>query len=257
MNIEIANRLVELRKSNNLSQEALAEKLGISRQAVSKWERAEASPDTDNLILLARLYGVSLDELLKTDDEIPRPEPEVTVEEEDKKRGEYVNVSLKGIHVIDKDGSEVKVGWDGIHVDSDGENVHIDKDGVFVNGVEYDKHWYKKHQQQKFPITIIVIVAYIVISVFWGLWHPGWLVFLLIPIWYTLVDAIYKKNAHYFAYPVVATLVFLILGLFYMAWHPGWLVFLTIPVYYSLVSYIRSFRKQKPEDDNDDNIIDI
>ena len=56
MNIEIANRLVNLRKSHNLSQEALAEKLGISRQAVSKWERAEASPDTDNLIMLARLY---------------------------------------------------------------------------------------------------------------------------------------------------------------------------------------------------------
>lgn len=74
MNIEIANRLVNLRKSHNLSQEALAEKLGISRQAVSKWERAEASPDTDNLIMLARLYEVSLDELLKTEDEIPEPE---------------------------------------------------------------------------------------------------------------------------------------------------------------------------------------
>ena len=64
MNIEIANRLVELRKKNNLSQEALAAKLGISRQAVSKWERAEASPDTDNLILLARLYGVSFNHTL-------------------------------------------------------------------------------------------------------------------------------------------------------------------------------------------------
>ena len=50
MNIEIANRLVHLRKSHHLSQEALAEKLGISRQAVSKWERAEASPDTDTLM---------------------------------------------------------------------------------------------------------------------------------------------------------------------------------------------------------------
>ncbi len=67
MNIEIANRLVELRKKNNLSQEELAAKLGLSRQAVSKWERAEASPDTDNLICLAKIYGVSLDELLKTD----------------------------------------------------------------------------------------------------------------------------------------------------------------------------------------------
>lgn len=64
MNIKLADRLVTLRKENKLSQEALAEKLGLSRQAISKWERAEASPDTDNLIALAALYGISLDELL-------------------------------------------------------------------------------------------------------------------------------------------------------------------------------------------------
>lgn len=69
MNIEIANRLVHLRRKHGLSQEELAEKLGISRQAVSKWERAESSPDTDNLIGIARLYNVSLDELLKTDED--------------------------------------------------------------------------------------------------------------------------------------------------------------------------------------------
>lgn len=74
MNIEIANRLVQLRKQHGYSQEELAAKLGLSRQAVSKWERAEASPDTDNLIMLSRVYGVSLDELLKTDEPIPEPE---------------------------------------------------------------------------------------------------------------------------------------------------------------------------------------
>ena len=58
MNIEIANHLVQLRKKNGLSQEALADKLGISRQAVSKWERAEASPDTDNLIALEKEYKI-------------------------------------------------------------------------------------------------------------------------------------------------------------------------------------------------------
>lgn len=75
MNVETANRLQKLRKQNGYSQEELAEKIGISRQAVSKWERAEASPDTDNLILLARLYGVTLDELLNTES-VPMPNSE-------------------------------------------------------------------------------------------------------------------------------------------------------------------------------------
>ena len=75
MNIEIANRLVQLRKNHNLSQEELAARIGVSRQAVSKWERAEASPDTDNLILLARLYGISLDELLTGSGAVPPDNP--------------------------------------------------------------------------------------------------------------------------------------------------------------------------------------
>ena len=64
MNLKIANRLLALRREHGYSQEELAYKLGVSRQAVSKWERAESSPDTDNLLALARLYGVSLDALL-------------------------------------------------------------------------------------------------------------------------------------------------------------------------------------------------
>lgn len=67
MNIETGRRLCEYRKKNKYSQEELAEKIGVSRQAVSKWERAEASPDTDNLIMLAKIYGVTLDELINSD----------------------------------------------------------------------------------------------------------------------------------------------------------------------------------------------
>ncbi len=66
MNIEIANKLQQMRKKNNLSQEELAAKMGVTRQAVSKWERAESAPDMENLILLAKLYGVTIDELLNT-----------------------------------------------------------------------------------------------------------------------------------------------------------------------------------------------
>lgn len=87
MNIEIANRLVQLRKKHGLSQEELAEKLGISRQAVSKWERAESSPDTDNLISIAKLYNVSLDEILKTDEdpEVLRARARERTEKEEQK----------------------------------------------------------------------------------------------------------------------------------------------------------------------------
>ncbi|MFR7797062.1 MAG: helix-turn-helix transcriptional regulator [Collinsella sp.] len=48
MNVETAQRLADLRRSKGFSQEGLARKLGLSRQAVSKWERAESSPDTEN-----------------------------------------------------------------------------------------------------------------------------------------------------------------------------------------------------------------
>lgn len=58
------NNLIRLRKEKGLSQEELADKLSVSRQAVSKWERGEALPDTDNLIRLAKLYNVSIDELV-------------------------------------------------------------------------------------------------------------------------------------------------------------------------------------------------
>lgn len=87
MTIEIANRLIELRKRKGLSQEELAEKLGISRQAVSKWERAESGPDVDNAILLSRLYNISLDELFNNKPEYEREldmmEPDPIGETED------------------------------------------------------------------------------------------------------------------------------------------------------------------------------
>lgn len=66
MNLELVEKLQKLRKDNNLSQEQLAEKIGVSRQAISKWERGEATPDSDNLICLAKIYNISLDELISS-----------------------------------------------------------------------------------------------------------------------------------------------------------------------------------------------
>lgn len=57
----IGKRISEIRKTKNLSQEYIAERLGVSRQAVSKWEMDASVPDTNNLIGLAEILGVSVE----------------------------------------------------------------------------------------------------------------------------------------------------------------------------------------------------
>ena len=59
-----SEKLLNLRKKENFSQEALAEKLDVSRQAVSRWESGAALPDAGNLLQLSKLFGVSIDYLL-------------------------------------------------------------------------------------------------------------------------------------------------------------------------------------------------
>ena len=68
-----ADKLIDLRKKNGWSQEELAEKLNVSRQAVSKWEGAQSVPDMSRIIQLSELFGVSTDYLLK--DNLEQAEP--------------------------------------------------------------------------------------------------------------------------------------------------------------------------------------
>lgn len=62
--MKLEENLVRLRKEHGLSQNDLAEKLNVSRQAVSRWEQGAAMPSTDNLIYLSKLYGITLDALI-------------------------------------------------------------------------------------------------------------------------------------------------------------------------------------------------
>ena len=71
-----ADKLMDLRKKNGWSQEELAEKLNVSRQAVSKWESAQSVPDMNRIIQLSELFGVSTDYLLKDEMEQAEVSPE-------------------------------------------------------------------------------------------------------------------------------------------------------------------------------------
>lgn len=67
----IGEKIQDLRRRSGMSQDALAEKLEVSRQAVSKWERDEALPEMDNIVRLCQLFGVSTDYLLLDQPTIP------------------------------------------------------------------------------------------------------------------------------------------------------------------------------------------
>lgn len=239
MNVEIAERLAARRKQAGLSQEALAEKLGVSRQAVSKWERSESSPDTDNLIALARLYGVSLDELLYVDDSIA---DDVAFEAEDRAAGavsgkaatpagavpgeaagavpgagsadeeaedgtcagagrDKVRLGPDGIHVEDG-GDYVHVSWrEGVHVvdRAKGEEVRVGWDGIHVRGRDAADHVFTRGTDDPFDRQ--------------GAWsfRQAWMRF---PFWLLVI------------------LAYLLAGIFWDAWGPGLFLFFAIPVYY-------------------------
>ena len=192
MNIEIANRLIKLRKENGYSQEQLADALNISRQAISKWERGEASPDTDNLIELAKLYGVSVDYLLGLD---LKEEKEDSIEE-------VFNEEPK------KKQNKFKVIFDSI-------------------------------------VGIGSVVLYVILGAVFGLWHPAWLIFLLIIPVDSVIEAISKRKVALFNYPVFVTCLYLFLGFQFDLWHPLWILFVTIPLFYVIAGLIDKGKTKK------------
>ena len=235
MTIEIADRLIKLRKKYGYSQEELADKLGLSRQAVSKWERAEASPDTDNLICLAKLYGVSLDELLNTDDSV-----EKIVEEQIKPSR---SSSEEGIHLVDDEGNEVHIG-----------NHHIylkDKDG---NKVE-KKHIITKKEKVNILLSSILggvaLVTYILLGALLGMWWNAWVIFFVPEIIASIVRAIQYRNANKFNMAFTSCFVFFFVCMVVPGglWHPMWVVFLAIPVYHSICGSINKVLGKKDDED--------
>lgn len=75
----VSEKIYTLRTRLGLSQEELAEKLGVSRQSVSKWETGQSVPDLEKIIKLSDLFGVSVDELVRAEERPQPPQPETKV----------------------------------------------------------------------------------------------------------------------------------------------------------------------------------
>ena len=237
MTIEIADRLIKLRKKYGYSQEELADKLGLSRQAVSKWERAEASPDTDNLICLAKLYGVSLDELLSTDETV-----ETIVEEQVKKD---TPKKEEGLHIVDDEGNEVHI-----------HDKHITLVDEHGNKVTKD-HFMSEFDKKNMVLTSILggaaLITYIMLGIFLQMWWNAWVVFFVPEIISSIVRVIHHRNLNKFNMTFLSCFVFFFVcmvlpGTSANLWHPMWTVFLAIPVYHSIVGSINKALGKKDDE---------
>ena len=201
MSLMLGTKLADLRKRHGYSQEALAEKMGVSRQAISKWERGESTPDTDTLIELAKLYNASLDELVgheKTNNEnnaVPRPE-------KSDKKAEAKAPAYKGL-----------------------------SSGLL-----------------KFPFPLVIAAVYVLFGISQKLWHPLWLIFLLIPAYYHMALGLRAKTKKgvLLGMPVfeIALIIFLALGLFISAWKWAWILFIVALCYYwGVAVYVKKNEK--------------
>ena len=95
--MNFSDNLIKLRKGKGWSQEDLAEKLGISRQAVSKWEVGTSKPDIDNIIKISKLFEVSIDELVNN--EIVRTEA-ISINVKRKSKKDVLLVWLRRILIV-------------------------------------------------------------------------------------------------------------------------------------------------------------
>ena len=98
----LSERLYELRKGAGLSQEQLAERLGVSRQAVSKWETGSAVPESETLVAISTYFDVSLDYLMKDGTPLPEAkadadEPQTTASGKPEKRTVGIVICLVGV----------------------------------------------------------------------------------------------------------------------------------------------------------------
>ena len=192
------DNLYSLRKQKGLSQDELAEMLSVSRQAISKWERNESYPDTENLIAISRFFDVNINDLInKSLDDIDKKN--LTASESDEAK-------TTSTESDDEDG------------DSD-EEIDIESS----SSVSF---W------SSVPYSIAITIAYLL----WGFlsergWAIGWTLYVTIPVYYSIIVAIKHKSISRFNYAVFATFIFLLFGMIYGIWHPLWIVFLTVPIF--------------------------
>ena len=190
----LGERLTELRKKDNLSQEEMAEKLGVSRQTISKWELDQSLPDFDKILPICKLYGISSEELLtgrKLDNNNDNMEYNLMTEEEINKKTAIAISQSVGLFILSVIwiiiGSSIKFISDEVLV-----GIFLLIAGVGVVNLIYklsvlpdkaSKIKKKEHRKQTHKyddaVAIAFTVIYLLVSFITGAWHITWILWIV------------------------------------------------------------------------------
>ena len=231
----LGDNIADLRKKAGLNKEELAEKLNVSRQAVSKWERNESYPETENLIAISKLFNVSLDDLVNT------PQNGSTEVQTDNLKNSLNHsdnqddiTSNSNLNCKSNDNDE----------DDDDDDDDEEKDRQLEKEIDQAKKTGKLAFWMSLPYPVVITIIYLI----WGFctdngWAIGWTLYITIPVYYTLLPAIKTGRMEAFCYPALVAFIYMFFGMLCDAWTPHWVIFLTIPLYYAIVPFISKKNK--------------
>lgn len=175
-----SEKIQNLRKSNQLSQEQLAEKLQVSRQTLSKWELKETIPDAEKIVLISRLFSVSIDYLLK--DEI------VEDINNDNVNQSSVSLSAKKMSAISLVFIMTAISFIGLLVSIIVSDVYWYVNGIFLVGsiiqifslIGFEMNLYKIHEADPLKTRIIfyLINTWLIVP-FYSILLANYVLFLL------------------------------------------------------------------------------
>lgn len=201
-----SDNLQYLRKRDKVTQEELADRLGVSRQSVSKWETGEAYPETEKILALCDNFGISMDQLMRGDVSDPS------------RKGAGCGNGEEAASVGDDDKAVGAVG-----AAESARGARLSRAGGIVNAA----------------VIACTAIVYICLGACAGLWHPGWLAFIAAAALVFFFDKVFCTDGEGMR-PLAArvldglsammmalsTFVYLLVSILWGVWHPAWVVFI-------------------------------
>ena len=244
MAMSLADKLTLLRLQNGYSKDDAAKHLSVTENEISAWESGAATPDLNMLPKIASLYSITVDALLNPDviptqQQTPPAYSQPNYQQNNNQGYQQQNYNQPAGNAQDSY-EQMK---------NEAKGFVFSKLFDFADScVRQASHRATARMMFVFPFPIVIIAAYILAGVFLDLWHPAWILFLLIPCYYMVAASLRAKTRKAFfliqPVPIVIVMLFLMLGFGLGAWHPAWILFLFIPAYYWFVAVFVSGRRR-------------